>query len=67
MSKLDRDHVSDSQADRILQRAAEIESAGESRPRSVAELRSIANEAGFDPDAMEQAISETLTKEPEAQ
>lgn len=45
-------------ADRILKRAAEIEGSEDTRPLSVAELRSIAGEAGFGTRAVERAIAE---------
>lgn len=45
-------------ADRILKRAAEIEGSEDTRPLSVAELRSIAGEAGFGLQAVERAIAE---------
>ena len=45
-------------ADRILKRAAEIEGSEDTRPLSVAELRSIAGEAGFGTQAVERAIAE---------
>jgi hypothetical protein len=45
-------------ADRILKRAAEIEGSEETRSFSLAELRSIAGEAGFGQQAVERAIAE---------
>ncbi len=51
-------------ADRILQRAAEIDSADEGRPLSAPELRGIAAEAGFNPRAVERAIAEALQRGP---
>jgi hypothetical protein len=45
-------------ADRILNRAAEIERSEDGRPLTVDELRSIAREAGFGPRAVERAIAE---------
>ena len=45
-------------ADRILRRAAEIEGSEDTRPITVAELRSIAGEAGFGSQAVERAIAE---------
>jgi len=45
-------------ADRILKRAAEIEGAEETRSFSLAELRSIAGEAGFGQQAVDRAIVE---------
>lgn len=45
-------------ADRILKRAAEIEGSEDSKPLSLNELRSIAEEAGFGSRAMERAIAE---------
>jgi hypothetical protein len=45
-------------ADRILKRAAEIEGSEDAKPLSVAELRSIAGEAGFGSHAIERAIAE---------
>ena len=45
-------------ADRILRRAAEIERSEDAKPLSVAELRSIAEEAGFGSRAMDRAIDE---------
>ena len=44
--------------DRILRRAAEIEGSEDARPITVAELRSIAGEAGFGSQAVERAIAE---------
>ncbi len=49
---------SKSQADRILKRAAEIEGSEDASPISIAELRSIAGEAGFGSDAVERALGE---------
>ena len=46
------------EADRILKRAAEIEGSGKADPLSVAELRSIAGEAGFGSAAVDRAIAE---------
>jgi hypothetical protein len=45
-------------ADRILKRAAEIEGSEDPKPLTVAELRSIAAEAGFGSHAVERAIAE---------
>ena len=45
-------------ADRILKRAAEIEGAEDARRLTADELRSIAGEAGFGPQAVERAIAE---------
>jgi hypothetical protein len=45
-------------ADRILKRAAEIEGSEDAKPLTVAELRSIAGEAGFGSRAVERAIAE---------
>jgi len=45
-------------ADRILRRASEIEGSADPRSLSLAELRSIAGEAGFGPEAVERAIAE---------
>ncbi|MFC1575058.1 hypothetical protein ACFL5A_00225 [Gemmatimonadota bacterium] len=45
-------------ADRILKRAAEIEGLEDTKPLTVAELRSIAGEAGFGSHAVERAIAE---------
>jgi hypothetical protein len=45
-------------ADRILRRAAEIEGSEEARSFTLAEVRSIAGEAGFGPRAVERAIAE---------
>lgn len=45
-------------ADRILARAAEIEGAEDTRPLTLDELRSIAEEAGFGSHAVERAIVE---------
>ena len=45
-------------ADQILRRAAEIEGSEDARPITVAELRSIATEAGFGSQAVERAIAE---------
>ena len=45
-------------ADRILRRAAEIEGSEDAGPVTVGELRSIAGEAGFSPQAVERAIAE---------
>lgn len=47
-------------ADRILQRAAEIEGGNEGHALSVQEIRGIAGEAGFGPMAVERAIAEAL-------
>lgn len=47
-------------ADRILQRAAEIEGSDGGRPMSVTEIRGIAGEAGFGSSAVERAIAEAL-------
>ncbi len=47
-------------ADRILQRAAEIEGSDVGRPMSVSEIRGIAGEAGFGSSAVERAIAEAL-------
>lgn len=46
------------EADRILKRAAEIEGSGSADPLTVAELRSIAGEAGFGASAVDRAIAE---------
>ncbi len=51
-------------ADRILKRAAEIEGTEDSRPLTLAELRSIAREAGFGPQAVERAIAEEMVAGP---
>ena len=53
-------NIDESDADRILARAAEIESSKGRGVLSVDELRSIAAEAGFSTEALERAISETL-------
>jgi len=45
-------------ADRILRRASEIEGTADPRTLTIAELRSIAGEAGFGPEALERAIAE---------
>jgi hypothetical protein len=45
-------------ADRILKRAAEIEGSEDAKPLTAAELRSIAEEAGFGSQAVECAIAE---------
>lgn len=45
-------------ADRILKRAAEIEGSEDTKPLTVNELRSIAEEAGFGTQAVERAIAE---------
>jgi hypothetical protein len=45
-------------ADRILRRASEIEGSSDPRNLTVDELRSIAGEAGFGPEALERAIAE---------
>jgi hypothetical protein len=45
-------------ADRILKRAAEIDGSEDSKPLTATELRSIAGEAGFSPQAVERAIAE---------
>jgi hypothetical protein len=45
-------------ADRILKRAAEIEGSEDTKPLTVTELRSIAEEAGFGSQAVERAIAE---------
>lgn len=47
-------------ADRILQRAAEIEGSDPDRAMSVSEIRGIAGEAGFGATAVERAIAEAL-------
>ncbi len=47
-------------ADRILQRAAEIEGNDEGHAMSVRDLRGIAGEAGFGAGAVERAIAEAL-------
>jgi hypothetical protein len=49
---------SKAEADRILKRAAEIEGTEDTRPLTLGELRSIANEAGFGTQAVERAIAE---------
>ena len=49
---------SKAEADRILKRAAEIEGSGTADPLTVAELRSIAGEAGFGAAAVDRAIAE---------
>lgn len=51
-------------ADRILQRAAEIEGAEDSRRLTLRELRSIAGEAGFGPRAVDRAIAEARSAPP---
>lgn len=51
-------------ADRILQRAAEIEGSQEAGPITAAELRVIAGEAGFGSPAVERAIAEALQDSP---
>ena len=51
-------------ADRILRRAAEIEGADDGRHLSVAELRLIAEEAGFGADAVQRAIAEARDATP---
>ncbi len=60
-----RNHLSGSDADRILKRAAELESAETSDPLSVDEIRAVAEEAGYDPSTVERAISETLDPAPQ--
>jgi hypothetical protein len=45
-------------ADRILKRAAEIDGSEDTKPLTATELRSIAGEAGFSPQAVERAITE---------
>lgn len=52
------------QADRILERAAEIEGTEDARPLTVGELREIAEEAGFGPGAVDRAIAEALQNGP---
>jgi hypothetical protein len=47
-------------ADRILERAAEIEGSEDARRLTVEELRLIAAEAGFGPRAVDRAIAEAL-------
>ena len=47
-------------ADRILQRASEIEGNDEGRSMSIRDLRGIAGEAGFGATAVERAIAEAL-------
>ena len=54
------------QADRILRRAAEIEGTGDERPLSLAELRTIASEAGFTPQVLERALAEVQDASPAA-
>jgi len=49
---------SKSEADRILKRAAELDGTEDTRSVTVDELRSIAGEAGFGPEAVERAITE---------
>ena len=51
-------------ADRILKRAGDIEGSEDSSPMSVAELRAIAEEAGFGTRAVERAIAEALQTGP---
>lgn len=51
-------------ADRILRRAAEIEGADDGRNLTVAELRLIAEEAGFGADAVQRAIAEARDATP---
>ena len=51
-------------ADRILQRAAEIEGSSAGTPLTVSELRTIAGEAGFGTPAVERAIAEALQASP---
>jgi hypothetical protein len=46
------------EADRILKRAAELEGSDEAGPVTIEELRSIAGEVGFSPQAIDRAISE---------
>jgi hypothetical protein len=46
------------EADRILRRAAEIEGTGEGKPLSLADLRTLAMEAGFAPQTLDRAIAE---------
>jgi hypothetical protein len=53
-------------ADRILQRAAEIEGSDSGRAMSVSEIRGIAGEAGFGASAVERAIAEALEVGPPA-
>ena len=53
-----RPEFSKTEADRILKRAAEIEGSEETRSLSLAELRSIAGEAGFGLQAVDRAIAE---------
>lgn len=48
-------------ADRILRRAAEIEGADDDRDLSLAEIRTIAGEAGFAPQTLERAIADVRT------
>lgn len=45
-------------ADRILRRASEIEGSTDLRTLTIAELRSIAGEAGFGQEALERALAE---------
>lgn len=49
---------SQSDADRILKRASEIEGSADVRRLTVEELRAIAGEAGFGPEAVDRAIAE---------
>lgn len=51
-------------ADRILQRATEIEGSEDSRRLTLGELRSIAGEAGFGPGAVDRAIAEARAAAP---
>ncbi len=53
------------EADSILKRAAEIEGSEDTRPLTIAELRSIAGEAGFGSEAVERAIVEAQRAAPE--
>jgi hypothetical protein len=57
-------HFSRLDADRILRRAAEIEGSDEGRHLTVAELRLIAEEAGFGADAVQRAIAEARDGQP---
>lgn len=50
--------------DRILRRAAEIEGSEDGRRLTVDEIRSIAGEAGFGPQAVERAIAEVRAAGP---
>ena len=54
----DSPQFSKADADRILRRASELEGSADARTLTLAELRSIAGEAGFGHEALERALAE---------